>query len=251
MEYKGYKLNEEQYNYYKEREKYLIPSNAIDVVVLSQYNNKPYLLLNKLEEGKETKYSLIGGFARINKTFDESVEEIVKEKSGLDFTEIPKQQIKTYSHPKRDSRGHIITTLYVIYIPYQEVENCEWFQVILGEGMTLMGQTTTILGADDDLLKFNGIEGHGDMIKDALIELKETIYDKGEFLKVYTNGFTIREAWLFLQHIFRKELSRTNQRRLILKFSKEAGKERESGKVSAKVYELKTKEDYLEELDNS
>lgn len=247
-EYKGHQLSEEQYNYTKSRdEEYLLPSNALDVVILTQYENKPYILLNKVDDNK---YSLIGSFVKYNKTFDESVEDIVKEKTGLNIRDVSKRQIKTYSHPNRDSRGHIITTLYVMYIPYQEVEGSEWFSVNYSENIYLENSLTISLDQDNNspYLQFNGIEGHGNMIYDALKELKETIYDKGEYLKVYTNGFTIREAWLFIQHIFNKELARTNQRRLLLKFSKESGTERESGKTSAKVYQLKTKEDYLEEL---
>lgn len=246
--YKGHTLSEEQYNYNKTRDaNYLLPSNTLDVVILTQYENKPYILLNKVDDNK---YSLIGSFVKYNKTFDESVEEIVKEKTGLNISDVSKRQIKTYSHPNRDSRGHIITTLYVMYIPYQEVEGCNWFEVNYLENIALKGEVTISLDDENNspYLKFNGIEGHGDMIYDALKELKETIYDKGEYLKVYTKGYTIREAWLFIQHIFNKELARTNQRRLVLKFSKESGTERESGKTSAKVYQLKTKEDYLEEL---
>lgn len=243
-EYKGYEVTEEQYNYYKEREQYLIPSNAIDVVILTQYNNKPYILLNKIDD----KYSLIGSFVKINKTFNESVDLIIEEKTGLNLKNTAKRQIKTYSHPKRDSRGHIITTLYVMYIPYQEVEGCEWFRIDYEDSIRLIGSKEIDLSKDSKYLKFNGIEGHGSMLNDALTELKDTLYDKGEFLKVYTNGFTIREAWLFIQHIFNRELSRTNQRRLILKFSKESEIERESGKTSAKVYFLKTQEDYINEL---
>lgn len=264
MEYKGVELSEEQYTYYKDRDSMgiLLPSVAVDGMILSQVDNQIKVLLKELEG----EYSLIGSFIEAGKGFEDNLNNIVHKKTGLDVSSDKKIQIKTYGNPDRDSRGHIITTLYAIFTEYEKrpLKDCKWFDVILSEGgdeIRLVNDgEEIILKLSQDFseweveggLKFKGIEGHGYMISDAFKYFRNTFYDKGDILNIYTKGYTMYEAWKCAESLYGKELSRTNQRRLIGKISLEQRGEgliskRKQGKVYAQVYRLKTNKELLED----
>lgn len=264
MLYKGVEVNKEQYNYYKDREELgvLLPSVAVDGLILAQDNNNLKLLLQEIEG----EYSLIGSFIDVGKCFEDNLNSIISKKIGLDVSSNKKLQIKTYASPERDSRGHIITTLYAVFVDYikRPLDNCKWFDVILsdvGMGIKLVnGEEEILLKLSDDLtnwevdgnLKFKDKEGHGYMISDAFKYFRDTFYDKGDILNIYTKGYTMYEAWKCAESLYGKELSRTNQRRLIEKISLEQRGEgviskRKQGKVYAQVYRLKTNKELLED----
>lgn len=63
-------------------------------------------------------YSLVGGFLLDNnETTDEAIERITKEKIGLDISEYYHKQIKTYTDPRRDIRGRVISIAYITILP--------------------------------------------------------------------------------------------------------------------------------------
>lgn len=236
------KLTDKQKKYYEEREKLniLLPSIALDTIILAVNNNRLYVLLNDLE----SEFSLVGSFFRTGDTVEKNLERIIKEKVNLNLniSENNSKQIKTYMSPDRDDRGHIITTLYVVFISYVEDVKGQWFEVKFDDAVKLFKNEDLIIEANYDFvkgpLKFSDKEGHGYMLFDALNFLKNDIYKNGTLLKVFTNGFTFRDAWLFLENFENLNLTRTNVRRKLLSIVKETNEIKKENKSYAQIYKI-------------
>lgn len=265
MQYKNLKnLTNEQYNYYKNRDKLnlVLPSIAVDAIILAEKNNELYMLLQKYDSHE---LGLIGSFIQTGLNFEDNLNQIVYQKTGLDVSNNYKKQIAIYDNPNRDNRGHIITTSYIIFTEYKEIENCIWVKIIndtdnLNQNRYIyidfekeyidyeepLDQSITLNKneVDDDQsfnyeLKFDNYQGHGTMIYDAITYLHETLFTKGELLKVYTNGFTTTEAWKLIENFYDQSFSRTNIRRKILNISRDTHTTKLESTTHSKIYKIK------------
>lgn len=85
---------------------------ATDAVVFGYQNGQIYVLLiqRKIEPFKNS-WALPGGFILDNESAEEAITRELKEETGLKTTYL--EQLKTYSTPQRDPRGHVISIAYV------------------------------------------------------------------------------------------------------------------------------------------
>lgn len=239
-------LTHEQIQYYKERDNLniILPSIAIDIMIFSQKDNQLYLLMQK---DHQNNYSLIGSFMQSHKTIEENLKNIIQSKAELDIDLNQNyKQIKTYTHPERDSRGHIITILYAIFIDYQLSPLAEWVKISQHDNDIQLVANQKIItinskGYADNSLKYNTLEGHGYMIKESMQNLITNYFKTGDILNVYLNGYTMREAWLLYDNMTGKSSSRTNIRRKLLNISQPLSQQKLEGKAYAQLYQLKEK----------
>lgn len=263
MKYKNLdNLTQNQYNYYQERDNLNIalPSIAVDAIILSEKNNELYMLLQKYDSRK---LGLIGSFIQTGLSFEDNLNQIVYQKTCLDVSNNYKKQIAIYDSPNRDIRGHIITTSYIIFTDYKEINNCMWIKInnddvkenhyvyinfneeILYEDFSLQEFISLSKTEIDDTLsyhyelKFDQYQGHGTMIYDAISYLHETLFTKGDLLKVYTNGFTTTEAWKLIENFYDQSFSRTNIRRKILNISEDTHTTKLENTTHSKIYKIK------------
>lgn len=265
MKYKNLdNLTQNQYNYYHERDNLniVLPSIAVDAIILSEKNNELYMLLQKYDSNK---LGLIGSFIQTGLSFEDNLNQIVYQKTGLDVSNNYKKQISIYDSPNRDDRGHIITTSYIIFTEYKEIENCIWVKIIndtdnlnqnryvyidfekeyvdyeepLDQSITLNKNEVDDNQSFNYELKFDNYQGHGTMIYDAISYLHETLFTKGELLKVYTNGFTTTESWKLIENFYDQSFARTNIRRKILNISENTHTTKLENTTHSKIYKIK------------
>lgn len=273
MQYKNLdNLTQQQYDYYKERDNLNItlPSIAVDAIILAEKNNELYILLQKYDEPfilngvyNLIELGLIGSFIQTGLSFKDNLNQIVYQKTGLDISNDYKKQIAIYDNPNRDNRGHIITTSYIVFTDYKEVNNCMWVKIdndniknnhhvyINFEEQYFDDDfpfypyiTLNKKEVDDDQsfdykLKFDNYQGHSTMIYDAITYLHETLFTKGDLLRVYTNGFTTTEAWKLIENFYDQSFSRTNIRRKILNISEDTHTTKLENTTHSKIYKIK------------
>lgn len=263
MKYKNLdNLTQNQYNYYKERDNLniVLPSITVDAIILSEKNNELYMLLQKYDSNK---LGLIGSFIQTGLSFEDNLNQIVYQKTGLDVSNNYKKQMSIYDSPNRDTRGHIITTSYIVFTEYKQVNNCMWVKIdnddvkenysvyinfeelCFDDDFTLNEYISLDKYKIDDTLsylyelKFDQYQGHGTMIYDAISYLHETLFTKGDLLKVYTNGFTTTEAWKLIENFYDESFSRTNIRRKILNISEDTHTTKLENTTHSKIYKIK------------
>lgn len=263
MNYKNLNnLTQTQYNYYQERDNLdiVLPSIAVDAIILAEKNNELYMLLQKYDSRK---LGLIGSFIQTGLSFEDNLNQIVYQKTSLDVSNDYKKQIAIYDDPNRDNRGHIITTSYIIFTDYKEIENCIWAKidnddlnrnryVYINFEKEYVDDDEPLLQyidlnkneVDDDQsfwyeLKFDNYQGHGTMIYDAITYLHETLFTKGELLKVYKQGFTTTEAWKLIENFYDQSYSRTNIRRKVLNISEDTHTTKLESTTHSKIYKIK------------
>lgn len=254
MKYKGLDVTDKQYYYYKDRDENVgvIPSIAVDGIILSVHNDELYILMqDDLLHG----ISLIGSFMKINHTFKYSLIKIVKEKTGLDVSKSKMIQSKVYDSPYRDDRGHILTACYIIFTDFVEIENHHWFKVNLNKReqsvqlsahikrYSSLAYRDYIITIRDDGVEMNGIDlryagyqGHGTMIYDAMTYLSNDLSQTGSLLNVFSNGFTYDNVYYLLKNTYQSMFSKPQIEQLINHVARFYKNE----KTSNQKYELKS-----------
>lgn len=89
-------------------------SVTVDLVIFTVRDDTLQVLLVK--RGKEPylgQLALPGGYLRGEETLDEAALRELKEETGVDGSQLHLEQLRTYSDPKRDPRGRVITAAYL------------------------------------------------------------------------------------------------------------------------------------------
>jgi 8-oxo-dGTP diphosphatase len=90
-------------------------SNPIPVVDVIIRQESTILLAKRKKDPFKAYLGLPGGFVKIGETVEEAARRELKEETSLDveLTEI----LGVYSDPKRDPRGHMISTVFIGHVP--------------------------------------------------------------------------------------------------------------------------------------
>lgn len=87
---------------------YRNPTPAVDAVVF--YRNYDHIILIDRKNPPHG-LALPGGFVNENETLEEAIKREVKEELGLNI--FLQEQFYTYSHPERDIRKHVMSTVFI------------------------------------------------------------------------------------------------------------------------------------------
>ena len=91
--------------------KYPRPAVTVDVAIfMPESSFIKILLIQRGSEPFKGTYALPGGFVDIQETLEEAAQRELKEETGLSISELT--QVHTFSDPKRDPRGRVISTCY-------------------------------------------------------------------------------------------------------------------------------------------
>lgn len=102
------------------------PSVTIDCVVFGYDGEQlSILLLNRRDEPFANQWTLPGGFLRLEETFEEAAQRILKDKTGIENLFL--EQLYTFGGLSRDPRGRVLS------VAYYALVNPAKYQLMVGQ----------------------------------------------------------------------------------------------------------------------
>lgn len=96
------------------------PSVAVDVVLVTIDEDRlRTLLVRRTEHPERDKWSLPGGFVRMDESLDATAARVLLEKAGVRGVYL--EQLYTFGEPKRDSRTRIISIVYYALVSPEQL----------------------------------------------------------------------------------------------------------------------------------
>lgn len=119
-------------NHYKKHKK---TYQAVDCIIFGFDDDDLKILLIKRDfEPEKGKWSLMGGFLRVDETLDDAANRILNRLTGLH--DIYMEQLRSFSHPDRDPVDRTVSTAYFALInildhneELKEKYSAEWFSI--------------------------------------------------------------------------------------------------------------------------
>lgn len=203
---------------------------AVDAVVFTCHENAvKVLLIRRKNEPFYGKYALPGGFVEPDETTEQAVLRELQEETGV--KNIFLKQMKTYSNPKRDPRGRVISISYVALIsPDQDLFaasdalSAEWISI-----------------AHVPALAFD----HKEILNDALTNLRMEIQTTNIAAQILSKKFTLSELQRLYEIILDKSLDKRNFRKRIVQLDilKDCAETKmEGAHRPAQLYQFATRE---------
>lgn len=150
-------------------------------------------------------YSLPGGFVGENETFEDTLQRVLINKTGL--TDIYSEQLYTFGSVERDPRMRIVSCAYIslIDINLAKIEGAEWFAI-------------------EDTLEMEFAFDHKMIIEEALKRLRGKINYTDIVFHMMPQEFTISELQEVYEIILGKKLLQAAFRRTIAEKLEDTGK---------------------------
>jgi 8-oxo-dGTP diphosphatase len=96
------------------------PSLTVDVALLTAADGAlQVLLLQRASQPDAGKWSLPGGFVRVDESLDEAAERVLRDKSGLSGVFL--EQLYTFGSLARDPRARVVTVSYYALVPAERL----------------------------------------------------------------------------------------------------------------------------------
>jgi 8-oxo-dGTP diphosphatase len=96
------------------------PSVAVDVVLLSAFEDELWtLLLRRAEHPHRGRYALPGTFVQIEESLEEAAQRVLARKTGVRHVFL--EQLYTFGAPKRDPRTRVISVAYYALVPRERL----------------------------------------------------------------------------------------------------------------------------------
>lgn len=171
---------------------------AVDAVVFTVLNNDlKVLLIRRKNEPFKGKYALPGGFINADESAEDAVKRELCEETGV--KDIFLKQIKTYTQPKRDPRGRVLSIAYLALIkPEQDL-------IAATDALTAEWKPVGALPE----LAFD----HKGIINEALLQLRYEIQTTNIAYQILPERFTLTELQELYQKILEKDLDKRNFRK--------------------------------------
>jgi ADP-ribose pyrophosphatase YjhB (NUDIX family) len=197
---------------------------AVDCIIFGFDSKKLKLLLFKRKvEPSKGLWSLIGAFIKDDQSIDDGAKQILYETTGL--KDIYLEQLKTYGDVYRDIAGRVISVVYysLISVDKFELESVEkydahWFDL-------------------DKVPEL--IFDHGQMVTDAIKQLRTNAKHKPIGFNLLPAYFTIPELQTLYESIYQRALDARNFRKKILSLeilTKTNKKDKSGSKKGAFLY---------------
>jgi 8-oxo-dGTP diphosphatase len=161
------------------------------------------LLVERTEPPWQGQWALPGGFVRENEDLLAAARRELQEEAGV--TEVTLEQVEAVGTPGRDTRGHIITVVYVgltagdrhRLISRGDARNARWFDV-----------------AGPELLPVLAFD-HALLLQRALEHLRQRISESALCFDLLPETFTLSELQALMEAILGRPLDRRNFRRKV------------------------------------
>lgn len=168
---------------------------AVDCIIFGFDNEELKLLLIKRDfEPEKGKWSLVGGFLQPEETSEDAAKRVLSHLTGLN--DVYMQQVKTFTHPKRDPVERTISIAYYALINIADHN----------EELRKKNSAHWVALADIPELIFD----HADMVKKAIkeIQYKTSIQPVG--FELLPPRFTMRQLQKLYEAIYQEQLDKRN-----------------------------------------
>jgi 8-oxo-dGTP diphosphatase len=147
------------------------PNLAVDLILMTIENDELHILMLERDRAPfKGLLALPGGFVHPGERLDDCAYRVLSDKAHL--VEVPVEQLYSFSEPKRDPRGWVVSVAYLALVPFAKLEDAAGSD----EGLALVrvnrdptnGVTTLIHGMARAELAFD----HEAMIRTAVERLR-------------------------------------------------------------------------------
>jgi ADP-ribose pyrophosphatase YjhB (NUDIX family) len=216
-----------KHEYYKDRDKLYV---AVDNIIFGLDNGKLCVLLVKRNfEPEAGKWSLVGGFVRLDEAIDAAAERVLEALTGLN--NIKTKQIYTFGDINRDSAERTISVAYYSLVNIEEINEKH------------IEENSASWHPINSLPEL--IFDHKSMIEMALFDLQKQCSLSPIAIDLLPERFTLPELQNLYEVISQKEIDKRNFRKKILStglFIKLNEKDKEGSKRGAYYYKFDREE---------
>lgn len=201
---------------------------AADIVIFTIRDERlNVLLVSRGKDPYDGKLALPGGFVRPGESLEDTARRELKEETGLNDSRIRLEQLHTYSHPRRDPRGRIISTAFLAITPNlpevtgaSDAREADWIEV-----------EDWLWNRSDSSLAFD----HGEILQKGLERTRQLLEYTTVAVDFCDDLFTIGDLHKVYEAVWGVEIDRSNFHRKVSKvndttdFLVKTTKERVSG----------------------
>lgn len=177
---------------------------AADIVIFTIREQRLHVLMIKRgTEPYRGQLALPGGFVRPGESLEETAKRELYEETHLDSSQIPLQQVRTYSAPKRDPRGRVVTTAFLAIAPN--------LPQVAGDTDARRADWVEVEASLSDRLAFD----HGTILKDALEQARQLLERTTIAIEFCGEVFTIGELRQVYEAIWGTHINPQNFQRKV------------------------------------
>ncbi len=201
---------------------------TVDMLILTVRDRKLTLLLSRRKDPPyEGRWALPGRFVGLDETAETTVRKLLEELLPVEDAFL--EQLYTFSEVNRDPRGRVISTAYLVIVPWNRLQALmetvqtpfRRFEVTEEtDGIRLDGEENTVLTASD--LAFD----HGRIIETGVLRLQGKIdyTDVGFMFLNDLSAFSLGELQTVFEAVLGRKLDSSNFRRFIRNRYEETGR---------------------------
>ena len=211
------KLSKEDKEFLKtyKADDYEHPSVTVDMLIFTVIEDLSIMLIKRKNPPYKDNWAIPGGFVNIDESVDTAAKRELKEETGIDCY---LEQFKVFGEVDRDPRTRVISVAHLALTPFTNL--CKY---------KAGDDAKEVQFFDIDMLPELAFD-HKQIIEEGLKALKEKLEYTDIAFNLLPEEFTISDIQDVYEMILRKELDKSNFRRMI----KSKFKLEETGKVQRK-----------------
>lgn len=196
------------------------PAVAIDLALITVVEGELRVLLIRRDDAESVggDWALPGGFVHVDKSLEETVEKVLKEKANV--SGIYLEQLGTFGEPGRDPRGRVISVAYfgliaaeVLFKAYRSTGSLNLARLSVPWKGELGGPVEAL---DDHRKPLSLAFDHADLIGQVVKRLRGKLDYTAIGLELLPKRFTLRDAQDIHEAILGRELTKPAFRRKLI-----------------------------------
>lgn len=194
------------------------PSVAVDVVLLTAAERElRAFLVRRAAPPAQGRWSLPGGFLRMNESLDAAAERVLREKAGLRNVFV--EQLFTFGAVNRDPRTRVVSVAYFALVPIErlaEAVDAHADRVLARLDVDWSGEAGGEAGASVQDEAVSLAFDHAEILGAAVKRLRGKLWYAPVGLRLVPEAFTLRQLRLVYEAILGRALNKDAFRRRLL-----------------------------------